>query len=100
MRNTRGSLSLPVLEPVLARGKCPVLEIGLPGLTLCTFRFAEIEILAVLTLLVMRYEIQVMDEPKFASETLEERRARIVDAERTTTGLMRARRVPLTFKRR
>ena len=62
-------------------------------------RFAEIEILAVLTLFVLKYEISVTDEPKYASETLQERRARVLDAERTTQ-LMHAKKTALTFKRR
>lgn len=61
-------------------------------------RFAEIEILAVLTLFVMQYEITVTEEPKFASETLAQRRARLLDAQRGI--VMHAKRIPLTFKRR
>ncbi|KIM30549.1 hypothetical protein M408DRAFT_287431 [Serendipita vermifera MAFF 305830] len=62
-------------------------------------RFAEIEILAVLTLIVLKYEISVPDEPKFGSESLEEKKARVLDAERTTL-LMRAKKTPLTLRRR
>ena len=62
-------------------------------------RFAEIEILAVLTLFVMKYEIGFTHEPKFASETLAQRRTRLLDAERGMV-LMHSKKIPLTFRRR
>ncbi|KAI0066672.1 cytochrome P450 [Artomyces pyxidatus] len=61
-------------------------------------RFAETEGVAILTMLVSRYKIEVKDEPAFAAETPEERRARVLAF---TTGVtMTPVRVPLTFKRR
>jgi hypothetical protein len=41
------------------------------------FRFFETEGIAIMTMLVSRYKIEVKEEPKFASETFEERYARI-----------------------
>ena len=43
-----------------------------------TSRFAEVEAIAVLTMLVTRYKVEVKEEPQFASETFEERKARIL----------------------
>jgi cytochrome P450 len=61
-------------------------------------RFFEIEGIAVLTMLVSRYKIEVKEEPAFALETFEERYARITAFNQglTTSSL----RVPLVFKRR
>ncbi|KAH9998678.1 cytochrome P450 [Russula vinacea] len=63
-----------------------------------SFRFFETEGIAVMTMLVSRYKIEVKEEPEFAGETFEERYARITafDQRLTTTPL----RVPLVFKRR
>jgi hypothetical protein len=44
------------------------------------FRFFETEGIAILTLLVMRYKIEVKEEPQFLSESFEERKARILAA--------------------
>jgi hypothetical protein len=41
------------------------------------FRFFETEGIAVMTMLVSRYKIEVKEEPEFAGETFEERYARI-----------------------
>ena len=41
-------------------------------------RFAEVEAIAVLTMLVTRYQIEVKEEPQFANETFEERKARVL----------------------
>jgi hypothetical protein len=43
-------------------------------------RFAETEGVAALTLMVSRYKIELMDEPQFAHETLEQTRARLTAA--------------------
>jgi hypothetical protein len=40
-------------------------------------RFFETESIAVMTMLVSKYKIEVKEEPKFAGETFEERYARI-----------------------
>ncbi|KAI0279053.1 cytochrome P450 [Russula aff. rugulosa BPL654] len=61
-------------------------------------RFFETEGIAIMTMLVSRYKIEVKEEPRFSGETFEERYARI-----TALGLgltTTPRRVPLVFKRR
>ncbi|EIN08440.1 cytochrome P450 [Punctularia strigosozonata HHB-11173 SS5] len=61
-------------------------------------RFFETEGIAVLTMLVSRYKIELADEPEFSSETFEQRKARLL---RTRAGLtMTPIRLPLVFKRR
>jgi hypothetical protein len=54
------------------------------------FRFFETEGIAVMTMLVSRYKIEVKEEPEFAGETFEERYARITafDQRLTTTSVM------------
>jgi hypothetical protein len=42
-----------------------------------SFRFAETEGIAVITMLVSRYKIEVKEEPEFVGETFEERYARV-----------------------
>jgi hypothetical protein len=42
-----------------------------------SFRFFETEGIAIMTMLVSRYKIEVKEEPEFAGETFEERYARI-----------------------
>ena len=51
------------------------------------FRFSEIEAVVVITMLVLRYKIEVKEEPEFAGETFEERHTRITacDQRLTTT---------------
>lgn len=41
-------------------------------------RFFETEGIAILTILISRYKIEVKEEPQFAGETFEERKARIL----------------------
>ncbi|TFK73973.1 cytochrome P450 [Pluteus cervinus] len=61
-------------------------------------RFFETEGIAILTMLVARYKIEVKEEPQFVGETFEERKARILT---TRPGLtLTPVRVPLVFKRR
>jgi hypothetical protein len=43
-----------------------------------TFRFFETEGIAILTMLVSRYKIEVKEEPQFAGETFKARRDRIL----------------------
>jgi hypothetical protein len=43
------------------------------------FRFFETEGIAVMTMLVSRYKVEVKEEPEFAGETFEERYARITN---------------------
>jgi hypothetical protein len=42
-----------------------------------SFRFFETEGLAIMTMFVSRYKIEVKEEPEFAGESIEERYARI-----------------------
>jgi hypothetical protein len=71
------------------------------GVPVSSYRFSEIETVAVLTLFVMQYKIEVTDDPKFppGSETFEEKRQRVLDAT-VDSILLRPVKVPLTFKRR
>jgi hypothetical protein len=51
------------------------------------FRFFETEGIAIMTMLVSKYKIEIKEEPEFAGETFEERYARITafDLGLTTT---------------
>ncbi|TFK49124.1 cytochrome P450 [Heliocybe sulcata] len=61
-------------------------------------RFFETEGIAILTMLVAKYKIEVKEEPQFAAETFEQRRERLL-ANRPGLTLTPLR-VPLVFKRR
>ncbi|KAI0811261.1 cytochrome P450 [Irpex lacteus] len=61
-------------------------------------RFFETEGIAILTLLVSRYKIEVKEEPQFAHETFDERKERVLRAKPGLT--LTPVRVPLVFKRR
>ncbi|KAA1472086.1 cytochrome P450 [Dentipellis sp. KUC8613] len=61
-------------------------------------RFFETEGIAILTMLISRYRVEVKEEPEFANETFEERKARVLASK---PGLTQTPiRVPLVFKRR
>lgn len=62
-------------------------------------RFAEVQMLAVLCLMVLHYEIEVTEDPKYGAETFEERKARVMKAGMHVITLV-AEKIPLTFKRR
>ena len=47
------------------------------GVLIICFRFFETEGVAIMTILVSRYKIEVKEEPGFADETFERRYARI-----------------------
>lgn len=49
--------------------------------------FFETEGIAILTMLISQYEVKVKEEPQFASETFEQRQARLLQA---TSGLTTA----------
>jgi hypothetical protein len=49
------------------------------SIVLTILRFFETEGIAIMTMLVSRYKIEIKEEPKFANETFEERYARITD---------------------
>ncbi|TDL16150.1 cytochrome P450 [Rickenella mellea] len=61
-------------------------------------RFFETEGIAILTSIVQKYKIEVKEEPQFANETFDERRARLLDCKIGVT--LTPIRVPLVFKRR
>jgi len=61
-------------------------------------RFSETEGVAVITMLVSKYKVEIKEEPEFAHETFEERYARITAFDQTLTTI--PVRVPLVFKRR
>ncbi|KAF9048947.1 614/534 cytochrome P450 [Panaeolus papilionaceus] len=61
-------------------------------------RFSEIEAVVVLTSFVSKYKITIKEEPQFANETFEQRKARVLSSD---TGLsLTPLRVPLVFTRR
>ena len=62
-------------------------------------RFAEIESITTLGLMVMHYEISVTEDPRFVHETWEQRRDRVMGACMGSITL-NPKGVPLTFKRR
>ena len=41
-------------------------------------RFFETEGIAILTMLISKYKIEIKEEPQFAAETFEERKARVL----------------------
>ncbi|KAG1808691.1 cytochrome P450 [Suillus subaureus] len=61
-------------------------------------KFSETEGAAVLTILISQYTISIKDEPQFAGETYEQRKARVLDAQSTLT--LAPTRLPLVFRRR
>ncbi|KAG2031427.1 cytochrome P450 [Suillus americanus] len=61
-------------------------------------KFAETEGAAVLTILISQYIISIKDEPQFAGETYEQRKARVLDAQTMLT--LAPTRLPLVFRRR
>ena len=84
-------------------------------LLISLFRFFETESIAVITMMMSKYRVEVKEEPQFIGETFEQRFARITACELyvTTTYAMtlpsclprpefcfRPTRVPLVFKRR
>lgn len=62
-------------------------------------RFAEVEALAVLTLMVSTYKIEVTEEPQHATQTFEQRKERILKGRSTGLSLV-ADGVSVTFRRR
>ena len=53
---------------------------SISSLTALHDRFSETEGIAILSMLVSRYEIHVKEEPQFAHETFEERKTRLLAA--------------------
>ncbi|KAH9899278.1 cytochrome P450 [Cubamyces lactineus] len=60
--------------------------------------FSETESIAVLTLVISRYRVEVKEEPQFAGETFEQRKARLLKSKLSVT--LYPERAPLVFKRR
>jgi len=61
-------------------------------------RFFETESVAVITMMIFKYSIEVKEEPEFIGETFEQRFARITSSKQMLTNT--PTRVPLVFKRR
>ncbi|EIN08462.1 cytochrome P450 [Punctularia strigosozonata HHB-11173 SS5] len=61
-------------------------------------RFFETEGIAILSMMISRYRIEIKEEPQFAHETFEERKARVLASKPGLT--MTPIRMPLVFKRR
>ncbi|OBZ67577.1 hypothetical protein A0H81_12404 [Grifola frondosa] len=61
-------------------------------------RFSETEAVAILSLIVSRYKVEVKEEPQFAGETFEQRRERLLKCGSSIT--IYPVRAPLVFKRR
>ena len=62
-------------------------------------RFAEVEALAVLTLMVSTYKIEVTEEPQHATQTFEQRKERFLKCNATGLALV-ADGISVTFRRR
>ena len=59
-------------------------------------RFSEIEQIAVLSVIVLHYRITVLEEPQYAHETIEERKRRVLAADRRML-LVKPVRTPVVF---
>ena len=66
------------------------------GLTkCCVLRFAEIEQIAVLSVIILYYKVTVLDEPQYAHETATERTKRVLALD--TRMLVKPVRTPVVF---
>jgi hypothetical protein len=80
-----------------------------------SFRFFETESIAAITMMMLRYRVEVKEEPEFVSETFEQRFARVTASEQYLTNTyamsllsclpqpelsLSPSRVPLVFKKR
>ena len=66
------------------------------GLTkCCILRFAEIEQIAVLSVIILHYKITVLEEPQFAHETAKERKRRVLGSQ--TQFVVKPIRTPMVF---
>jgi len=61
-------------------------------------RFAEVELITAVALIVLRYKVTVLKEAQFAHETAEETKARVLQARKGLN--LQPARVPLLFTRR
>jgi len=65
--------------------RCELLRYNCDQFSRMIFRFFETEGVAVVTMLVSKYKIEIKEEPQFAGETFEERYARITASEHGIT---------------
>ena len=73
----RSYLSQLVQEDALVGGKSSAVQMS--ALTKCfVFRFSETEQIAVLSVIILYYNITVLEEPQYAHETAEDRKMRIL----------------------
>jgi hypothetical protein len=61
-------------------------------------RFAEVEVIVTLSMLVRNYRIEIQADPRFAGETFQERRSRILAF--TDILSLKPRRIPVNLVRR
>ena len=90
------------LAGVSVAGKNFYVTLGPQGVlnsALHDIRFSEVEQLAILTAILLEYRIEVMEEPQFSNETVEDRRKRILGAVRMSLVLSPTS-VPLVLKPR
>ncbi|KAG8828981.1 hypothetical protein FRC18_009661, partial [Serendipita sp. 400] len=81
-------------------GKRYVSQNHLMEINCCYFvcRFAEVEAIIVLCKIVANYRIDILEEARFAGETFEQRKARVLSCTDLITTT--PERVPITFTRR
>ena len=79
---TRSCRSVSALVHVLDDGKLPVVRqlVTTSDVRVVAIRFSETEGIAIMTILISRYKIELKEEVEFASESFEEKRARILEA--------------------
>ena len=61
----------------------------------CALRFSEIELIAVLSVIVLHYRITILEEPQYTHETVEERKMRLLA--RRTKFTVEPIRIPVMF---
>jgi cytochrome P450 len=63
-------------------------------------KFAETAIIAILTMIVSRYKLEIKEESQFSNETFEQRKARVLASKGGFTLTTTPKRVPLVLRRR
>ncbi|KAF9039207.1 cytochrome P450 [Panaeolus papilionaceus] len=58
-------------------------------------KFTETEVIAALTMIISRYRVSITEEPQFANESFEQRKARVLSTVNILT--LTPKRIPLTF---
>ena len=74
----------------------PLLRDNTNQILLYLIRFSEIEQIAVLSVLLLHYRITILEEPRYAHETIEERKRRILATNRHML-LVKPVRTPVVF---